>query len=66
MNDAILPKGELVYLAEFATSLVIGLLISLERERSPAAKASLRTFALVEFMVITSYWRKQDKLEHYF
>jgi uncharacterized membrane protein (DUF4010 family) len=90
MNDAILPEGELVYLAEFATSLAIGLLIGLERERSPAAKAGLRTFALVAmfgtlaamlsykahspwllviglllvgFMVIASYWQKQDKLD---
>lgn len=47
MNDIALPEGELTYLAEFATSLAIGLLIGLERERSPAAKAGLRTFALV-------------------
>jgi uncharacterized membrane protein (DUF4010 family) len=31
----------------FATSLAIGLLIGLERERKPDAKAGLRTFALV-------------------
>lgn len=31
----------------FATSLAVGLLIGLERERSAAAKAGLRTFALV-------------------
>src|SRR5574340_824233 len=31
----------------FLTSLAIGLLIGLERERSPAARAGLRTFALV-------------------
>jgi hypothetical protein len=54
MNDAILPEGELVYLAEFATSLAIGLLIGLERERSPAAKAGLRTFALVAMFVVRS------------
>ncbi|SDY07611.1 MgtC/SapB family protein [Nitrosomonas halophila] len=47
MNEIALPEGELTYLAEFATSLAIGLLIGLERERSPAAKAGLRTFALV-------------------
>ena len=34
-------------LTNFLTSLGIGLLIGLERERSPAAKAGLRTFALV-------------------
>ncbi len=31
----------------FLTSLALGLLIGLERERSPAAKAGLRTFSLV-------------------
>lgn len=31
----------------FATSLAIGLLIGLERERNPAAKAGVRTFALI-------------------
>ncbi len=35
------------HLPAFVTSLGIGLLIGLERERSPAAKAGLRTFALV-------------------
>ncbi|WP_137937230.1 MgtC/SapB family protein [Chitinivorax sp. B] len=34
----------------FATSLAIGLLIGLERERSPAAKAGLRTFALTALL----------------
>jgi uncharacterized membrane protein (DUF4010 family) len=37
-------------LASFLTSLGIGLLIGLERERSPAAKAGLRTFALVAML----------------
>jgi len=32
---------------QFITSLAIGLLIGLERERNPSAKAGLRTFALV-------------------
>jgi uncharacterized membrane protein (DUF4010 family) len=40
-------QGEFEYLPRFITSLAIGLLIGLERERSPAAKAGLRTFALV-------------------
>lgn len=39
--------SELAYLPKFATSLAIGLLIGLERERSPSARAGLRTFALV-------------------
>ncbi|SFL61283.1 MgtC/SapB family protein [Nitrosomonas communis] len=47
MNNTFLPGVELEYLAPFATSLAIGLLIGLERERSPAARAGLRTFALV-------------------
>lgn len=47
MNDVFLPSGELEHLAAFATSLAIGLLIGLERQRSPAARAGLRTFALV-------------------
>jgi len=34
-------------LPQFLTSLAIGLLIGLERERNPTAKAGLRTFALV-------------------
>jgi uncharacterized membrane protein (DUF4010 family) len=34
-------------LPQFFTSLAIGLLIGLERERNPSAKAGLRTFALV-------------------
>lgn len=37
-------------LPAFATSLAIGLLIGLERERSPAAKAGLRTFALTALL----------------
>lgn len=47
MNIDFLQGGELEYLPRFITSLGIGLLIGLERERSPAAKAGLRTFALV-------------------
>ena len=38
---------ELAPLAHFLTSLAIGLLIGLERERNPTAKAGLRTFTLV-------------------
>ena len=47
MTIDFLQGGELEYLPRFITSLAIGLLIGLERERSPAAKAGLRTFALV-------------------
>lgn len=42
-----MPDQELAALFPFLTSLAIGLLIGLERERSPAAKAGLRTFSLV-------------------
>jgi uncharacterized membrane protein (DUF4010 family) len=47
MDDLFFPEHERVYLAEFVTSMAIGLLIGLERERHPVAKAGLRTFALV-------------------
>jgi uncharacterized membrane protein (DUF4010 family) len=40
----------LQYLPAFATSLAVGLLIGLERERSPAARAGLRTFGLVSLL----------------
>jgi len=40
----------LEYLPAFATSLAVGLLVGVERERSPAAKAGLRTFALVSML----------------
>jgi len=35
---------------DFPTSIAIGLLIGLERERNPSAKAGLRTFALVALL----------------
>jgi uncharacterized membrane protein (DUF4010 family) len=38
------------YLPQFLTSLGIGLLIGLERERTPSAKAGLRTFTLVALL----------------
>lgn len=49
MNELFHDHG-LEYLPAFATSLAIGLLIGLERERSPAAKAGLRTFGLVAML----------------
>lgn len=42
-----MPTDQLATLYPFLTSLGLGLLIGLERERSPAAKAGLRTFSLV-------------------
>lgn len=45
MTDDLLPAG-LEFLPRYAAALAIGLLMGLERERNPAAKAGLRTFAL--------------------
>jgi uncharacterized membrane protein (DUF4010 family) len=42
-----MQTDELATLFPFLTSLALGLLIGLERERSPHAKAGLRTFSLV-------------------
>jgi uncharacterized membrane protein (DUF4010 family) len=47
MDLSFLVDAGLDALPAFATSLAIGLLIGLERERRPGAKAGLRTFALV-------------------
>ena len=50
MISPLQPGGELEHFLTFATSLAIGLLIGLERERSQAARAGLRTFALVSML----------------
>ena len=47
MEISILQGDGIAVLPQFITSLAIGLLIGLERERNPSAKAGLRTFALV-------------------
>ncbi len=47
METALLQSNGIEALPQFLTSLAIGLLIGLERERNPSAKAGLRTFALV-------------------
>src|SRR5512135_1289680 len=47
MNTSFLQGNGIEALPQFLTSLAIGLLIGLERERNPSAKAGLRTFALV-------------------
>ena len=47
MHTEFTLNGELEALPHFVTSLAIGLLIGLERERSPGSRAGLRTFALV-------------------
>ncbi len=47
MDMSFLQGTGIEALPQFLTSLAIGLLIGLERERNPSAKAGLRTFALV-------------------
>ncbi|MGA9666483.1 MAG: MgtC/SapB family protein [Gallionella sp.] len=47
MNNVFLLNNGIETWPQFLTSLAIGLLIGLERERNPSAKAGLRTFALV-------------------
>ncbi|MFZ5523273.1 MAG: MgtC/SapB family protein [Pseudomonadota bacterium] len=47
METGFLHGNNIEALPQFITSLAIGLLIGLERERNPSAKAGLRTFALV-------------------
>jgi uncharacterized membrane protein (DUF4010 family) len=47
MDNSFLQINGIEALPQFLTSLAIGLLIGLERERNPSAKAGLRTFALV-------------------
>ncbi len=50
MNLGFLEGSGLAPLPAFLTSLALGLLIGLERERNPASKAGLRTFALVSLL----------------
>jgi uncharacterized membrane protein (DUF4010 family) len=50
MDFPLFPNNGVEYLPQFLTSLGIGLLIGLERERTPSAKAGLRTFALVALL----------------
>lgn len=47
MDSTLLQGNGIEALPQFLTSLAIGLLIGLERERKQSAKAGLRTFALV-------------------
>jgi uncharacterized membrane protein (DUF4010 family) len=47
LDISLLQSPGIEPLPQFLTSLAIGLLIGLERERNPSAKAGLRTFALV-------------------
>ncbi len=47
METGFLQGNGIEALPQFLTSFAIGLLIGLERERNPSAKAGLRTFALV-------------------
>ena len=47
MDEIVLASEEFGAPLKFLTSLAIGLLLGLQRERTPSAKAGLRTFALV-------------------
>jgi uncharacterized membrane protein (DUF4010 family) len=50
MDASLLANTGAEQLPRFLSSLAIGLLIGLERERTPSAKAGLRTFALVALL----------------
>lgn len=50
MQLSLLNDPVIGHLFTFATSLALGLLIGLERERNPNAKAGLRTFALTALL----------------
>ncbi|MDP1682456.1 MAG: MgtC/SapB family protein, partial [Burkholderiales bacterium] len=50
MQLPFLNNPDIGHLFTFATSLALGLLIGLERERNPNAKAGLRTFALTALL----------------
>ncbi len=50
MEFAFLQNNGIELLPKFLTSIALGLLIGLERERNPSAKAGLRTFALVALL----------------
>lgn len=50
MDFSLFENNGVEYLPQFLTSLAIGLLIGLERERTPSAKAGLRTFTLVALL----------------
>lgn len=50
MDISLLESSGVEFLPQFLTSLAIGLLIGLERERNPTAKAGLRTFTLVALL----------------
>jgi len=50
MAISLFENSGVEFLPQFLTSLAIGLLIGLERERTPSAKAGLRTFALVALL----------------
>ena len=50
MDLSLFENNGVDVLPQFLTSLAIGLLIGLERERTPSAKAGLRTFTLVAML----------------
>jgi uncharacterized membrane protein (DUF4010 family) len=50
MDISLFKNSGVEFLPQFLTSIAIGLLIGLERERIPTAKAGLRTFTLVALL----------------
>jgi uncharacterized membrane protein (DUF4010 family) len=50
LDLSLFENNDVEFLPQFLTSLAIGLLIGLERERVPSAKAGLRTFTLVALL----------------
>lgn len=50
MSDALITDVGIEFLQVFSLSLGIGLLMGLERERNPSARAGLRTFGLVALL----------------
>lgn len=50
MDISLFQNSGVEFLPQFLISLAIGLLIGLERERTPSAKAGLRTFTLVALL----------------
>ncbi len=54
MTELSISSDELAVSFKFLTSLAIGLLLGLQRQRTPGAKAGLRTFALVALFATAS------------
>ena len=64
MNPADFSTPDLEVLLRYATALAIGLLMGLERERNPAARAGLRTFALTALFGVLAAHLGQRRIPH--